>query len=189
MKHRSTEIIWKNRTNDKPSLHSSQSGKKGAWVAHKGSFLKRGSYVVVAIIRLSCKWASVSRFLYFDLMYTMHENVASHTYVDPNWTRAFVASIFKHAYFFAAFNHKLAKSEFSNWIFWFSFVCNSATSNAKSSQASASTRNGNWTCQYDTSSSGKRSLKFTCKFVKYWTRSCFTLGKDISLSVVARNYL
>ena len=128
-------------------------------MAHKASFLKRSSYVVVTIIRLSCKWASVSRFLYFDLMHTMHENVASHTFVDPNWTRAFLASFLKHAYFFGAFNQKLAKLESSNWNFWLSSACNSATSKAKSPQASASTRNGNWTCQYDTSSSsGKRSL-------------------------------
>ena len=159
-------------------------------MAHKASFLKRGSYLVVAIIRLSCKWASVSRFLYFDFMYTMHENVASHTNVDPNWTRAFVASFFIHAYLFGALKQKLAKSESSNRIFWFSYACNSATSYAKSPQASASTRNGNWTCRYYTStSSRKRSLKFACKFVKYWTRSCFTLGNDISLSVVARNSL
>ena len=99
--------------------------QKGAWMAHKASFLKHGTYMVVAIIRLSYKWASVSRFLYSDLMYTMHENVASHTYVDPNWTRAFVASFFKHAYFFGAFNQKVAKLESLNWIFCFSSACNS----------------------------------------------------------------
>jgi len=164
--------------------------KKGAWMAHKASFLKRGSYVVVAIIRLSCKWASMSRFRYFGLMCTMHENVASHTFVDPNWTRAVVASFFKHAYIFGAFNQKQAKSESSNWIFWFSSACNSATSKVKWPQASASTRHGNWTCRYDTSfSSGKGCLKFAFKFVEYRTRSFLTLGNDISLSVVARNSL
>ena len=126
----------------------------------KASFLKRGSYAVVAVIKLSCKWMSVSRFLYFDLMYTMHENVASHTYVDPHRTRAFVASFFKYAYFFGAFNQKLAKLESSNWIFWFLSACSSATSEAKSPQASASTRNGSWTYRYDTSSSSwKRSFE------------------------------
>ena len=160
-------------------------------MAHKASFLKRGSYVVVAIIRLSCKWASVSRYLYFDLMYTMQENVVSHTYVErgPKLNKSFCSFILQHAYFFGAFNHKLAKSESSNWIFWFSSSCNSATSKAKSPQASASTRNGNWTCRHDTSSLRKCSLKFACKFVNYWTRSCFTLGNDISLSVVARTSL
>ena len=109
---------------------------------------------------------------------------------DPNWTRAFVASFFKRAYFFGAFNQKLAKLESSKWIFWFSSAYNYATSNAKLPQASTSTQNGNWTCQYNTSSSSwKHSLKFACKFVKYWTRSCFTLGNNISLSVVARNSL
>ena len=106
--------------NDKSSLHPCQSGMKCSWMAHKASFLKRSSYAIVAIIRLSCKWASVSRFLYSDWMYnTMHENVASHTYVDPNCTRAFVASFFKHANFFGAFNQKLAKWASSNWIFGF----------------------------------------------------------------------
>jgi len=52
-------------------------------MAHKASFLKLGLHVVVSITRLSCNWASVSRFLYFDLMYNMHENVASHTHT---WT-------------------------------------------------------------------------------------------------------
>jgi len=154
--------------NDKSSLHPCQSGMKCSWMAHKASFLKRSSYAIVAIIRLSCKWASVSRFLYSDWMYnTMHENVASHTYVDPNCTRAFVASFFKHANFFGAFNQKLAKWASSNWIFWFLSAWYSATSKAKSPQASASTRNGNWTCWYNiSSSSGKRSLKFASSSIE-----------------------
>jgi len=62
--------------------------------------------------------------------------------MDPNWTRAFVASFFKLAYFFGAFNQKLAKSESSNWIFWFSSACNSATSNVSALQSSFLWPNG-----------------------------------------------
>jgi len=70
-------------------------------------------------IRFSCKWASVSRFPYFDLMYTLHKNVASNTYVDPIWTRVFVASFFQTCILFGAVKPKLAKLESSNRIFWF----------------------------------------------------------------------
>jgi len=86
IKHRSTEIIWKKRK------HPSQSGKKGSWMAHKPRFWSLAHMRCSCIIRLPCKWASVSRFLYFDLMYTMHENVTANTYVDANWTSAVVAS-------------------------------------------------------------------------------------------------
>jgi len=120
-----TQKYWNNlkfqaEWNDKPSLHPSHSDKKVRGWLTKEPFWKRSSFVAVAIISLSCKWALVSRFLYFDMGYTMPINVASHIYVDPNWTRAFVASFFKDAYFFAAFNQNLAKLESSNSIFWFS---------------------------------------------------------------------
>jgi len=83
---------------------------------------RRGQEGLAPCLSFSFKWASVSRFLYFDVMYTMHENVASCKYVDPNWPKAFVASFFKHAYFFGAFNQKLDKSKSLNWIFLF-FIC------------------------------------------------------------------
>ena len=87
-KHRSTEIIWKKR---KEMIYQC----KCSWMAHKARFWSLAHVRYSCIIRLSCKWASVSRFLCFDLMYTRHDNVASNTYVDPNWTRAFAASFFQ----------------------------------------------------------------------------------------------